>query len=72
MVKNSPAMQESNRQQVLFLGGADPLEEATTALQYSCLENLMDRPMDRGAWWVTVHSVAKSWTQLKQFSMHTC
>ena len=32
----------------------------------------MDRPMDRGAWWVTVHSVAKSWTQLKQFSMHTC
>ena len=31
-------------------------------LQYSCLEN----PMDRGAWWATVHRVAKSWTQLKQ------
>ena len=30
-------------------------------LQYSCLEN----PMDRGAWWATVHSVAKSRTQLK-------
>ena len=29
-------------------------------LQYSCLEN----PMDRGAWWPTVHWVAKSWTQL--------
>ena len=28
-------------------------------LQYSCLEN----PMDRGAWWATVHGVAKSWTQ---------
>ena len=27
-------------------------------LQYSCLEN----PMDRGAWWATVHMVAKSWT----------
>jgi len=27
-------------------------------LQYSCLEN----PMDRGAWWVTVHGVAKNWT----------
>ena len=27
-------------------------------LQYSCLEN----PMDRRAWWATVHSVAKSWT----------
>ena len=31
-------------------------------LQYSCLEN----PMDRGAWRVTVHRVAKSWTQLKR------
>ena len=29
-------------------------------LQFSCLEN----PMDRGAWWATVHGVAKSWTQL--------
>ena len=29
-------------------------------LQYSCLEN----PMDRGTWWATVHGVAKSWTQL--------
>ena len=29
-------------------------------LQYSCLEN----PMDRGAWWVTVHGVTKSQTQL--------
>ena len=27
-------------------------------LQYSCLEN----PMDRGDWWATVHGVAKSWT----------
>ena len=27
-------------------------------LQYSCLEN----PMDREAWWATVHGVAKSWT----------
>ena len=30
--------------------------------QYSCLEN----PMDRGAWWTTVHGLAKSWTLLKQ------
>ena len=34
--------------------------------KYSCLEN----PMDREAWWATVHSVAKSWTQLKQLSTH--
>ena len=30
-------------------------------LQYSCLEN----PMDRGAWWATVHRFAKSQTRLK-------
>ena len=37
-------------------------------LQYSCLEN----PMDRGAWQATVHRVAKSRTLLKQLSIaHT-
>ena len=35
-------------------------------LQYSCLEN----PMDRGAWWAIVHRVAQSRTQLKQLSTH--
>ena len=33
------------------------------ALQYSCLEN----PMDRGAWQATVHGVAKSQTRLSDF-----
>ena len=33
-------------------------------LQYSCLEN----PMDRGAWWITGHGVAQSHTWLKQLS----
>ena len=39
-------------------------------LQSSCLEN----PMDRGAWLLMVHRVAKGqmWTQLKQLSMHAC
>ena len=37
-------------------------------LQYSCLEN----PMDRGAWWAMVHRATKSWTQLKRLSMHAC
>ena len=32
-------------------------------LQYSCLEN----PMDLGAWWATIHGVAKSRTQLNDF-----
>ena len=33
-------------------------EENSNPFQYSCLEN----PMDRGAWWPTVHWIAKSWT----------
>ena len=33
-------------------------------LQYSCLEN----PMDRGAWWAAVHGVAKSQTRLSDFT----
>ena len=33
-------------------------------LQYSCLEN----PMDRGAWWAAVHDVAKSWTRQRDFT----
>ena len=33
-------------------------------LQYSCLEN----PMDRGAWWAAVHGVAMSWTWLGGFT----
>ena len=36
-------------------------------LQYSCLEN----PMDRGPWWATVGGVAQSQTQLKSLSTHT-
>ena len=35
-----------------------------TPLQYSCLEN----PMDGGAWWATVHGVAKSQTRLSHFT----
>ena len=34
-----------------------------TPLQYCCLEN----PMDQGAWWATIHGVAKSRTQLSDF-----
>ena len=35
-----------------------------TPLQYSCLEN----PMDGGAWWAAIHGVAKSQTQLSNFT----
>jgi len=58
-VKNLPAMQEPQEMQIQSLGQEDPLEEGNgNPLQYSCLEN----PMDRGAWWATVHRVTKSWT----------
>ena len=43
-----------------------PEEGNGTPLQYSCLES----PMDRGAWWATVHGVAKSQTQLNEQSTH--
>ena len=41
--------------------GRSPGEGHGNSLQYSCLEN----PMDRGTWWATVHGVAKRQTRLK-------
>ena len=55
MVKNLPAMQGT---QVLSMDWEDPLEKGMATHSYSCLEN----SMDKGAWWATVHGVAKSWT----------
>ena len=53
---------------VRSLGREDPLEKEMAGngntLQYSCLEN----PMDGGAWWATVHGVAKSQTRLSEFT----
>ena len=61
MVKNSPA----NAREVRGLGlidesGGSPEEGNGNPLQYSCLEN----PMDRQDWRVTVHSIAKSQTKV--------
>ena len=44
--------------------GRSPGEGNSNPFQYSCLEN----SMDGGAWWATVHGVAKSQTQLSDFS----
>ena len=62
MVKNLPAMQQTQAQS---LGQEDsPGEGNGNPLQYSCLEN----PMDRGAWWAPVHGVANSRIGLSDFS----
>ena len=47
--------------------GRYPEEGNGNPLQYSCLEN----SMDGGAWWATVHGVAKSRTRLSDFTSHT-
>ena len=61
-VKNLHAHAEVVRDMGLIPGsGRSPGEGNGNPLQYSCLEN----PMDRGSWWATVHRVAKSQTRLK-------
>ena len=57
-VKNLPAMQETQDTGSIPGLGSSPGEGHGNLLQYSCLEN----PMDRGAWWATVHGVTKSQT----------
>ena len=44
--------------------GRSPGEGNGNPLQFSCLEN----PMDRGAWQAAVHGVAKSWIRLSDFT----
>ena len=68
MVKNQPANAGDIRDRgSIPVSGRYPGGGHGHSLQYSCLEN----PMDRGAWWATVHRVAKSQTQLKRLSLHT-
>ena len=59
LVKNLPAN--------AFKEGRSPGKGQGSPLQYSGLENLLDKE----AWQTIVHSVAQSWTRLKQLSMHT-
>ena len=62
VIKNPPANAGDVRNKGSVPGpGRSPGGQHGNPLQYSCLEN----PMDRGAWWDTVLSVAKSGTQLK-------
>ena len=58
LVKNLPALWETWIQSLAW--EETPGEGNGTPLQYSCLEN----PMDREAWWATGHSITKSRTRL--------
>ena len=67
MVKNLPANAEDTRDVGLIPGlGRSPGVGNGNPLQYSCLEN----PMDRGAWWATVHGAVKSGTGLNDLHYH--
>ena len=69
VVKNPPVNAGDARDMDSIPGsGRSPGEGNRNPLQYSCLEN----PMDRGAWWATVHGVTKGQTGLKQISRHAC
>ena len=58
-------MQEMQEMPIQFLGsGRSPGGGRGNPLQCSCLEN----PMDRGAWWATVHGTAQTQTRLKRLS----
>ena len=65
-VNNLPAVQEMQETRVWSLGQEDPLEEGM-ATHSSILAWRI--PMDRGAWWATVHGVAKSQTRLSNLSL---
>ena len=68
VVKNPPANAGDIRDMGSIPGlGRSPRGGHGNPLQYSCLGNLMDR----GAWWGTVHRVAKSRTRLKWLNTHT-
>ena len=61
LVKNLPANAGDIRDMDLIPGSERfPGEGNGNPLQYSCMEN----SMDRGAWWATVHGEAKSRTRL--------
>ena len=62
VVKNPPA--NAGYPGLIPGSGRSPGEGNGNLLQYSCLEN----PVDRGTWWATVHRVAKIWIWLSSWA----
>ena len=68
MVKNPPAKAGDVKDPNSIPGsGGSSGGELGNPVQYSCLEN----PMDRGAWWAIVHRIPKSQTQMKRLSIRS-
>ena len=61
-------MQETQEMWVQFLGEEDPLEEGMATYSSILVWRI---PVDRGAWWATVHEVAES-EMTECLSTHTC
>ena len=67
VVKNLPANAADARDMGSILAsGWSPEEGNGNPLQYSCLEN----PLDRGTWWATIHGITNSGTQMKRLIIH--
>ena len=67
VLKNPPAKAGDKRDAgLIYVSERSPGEGHGNLLQYSCLENSMDRE----AWQATVHKVTKSQTRLKQLNVH--
>ena len=65
VVKNPPANAGDARHAGSIPGSGKSLGVGNgNPLQYTCVEN----SMDRGAWWAAVHGITKSWTRLKRLS----
>ena len=59
LIKNLSAnARDAGHRRLIPGSGRSPGGGNGNPLQYSCLEN----PMDRGAWWATVHGVVENWT----------
>ena len=68
MVKNLPANEEDIRDSSSIPSREDPLEEGMAT--HSSILAWRVPWINKGAWWVTVHRVTKSWTQLRQLNIH--
>ena len=69
VIRNLPAMQETRDLGLICELERSPRGGHGNPLQYSCLENLMNR----GAWQATVHEVAESRTRLSDLAcIHVC